>query len=100
MKKIRHLINYDNADLKNQLAKITYSFNKYDNFNRIERGLKIYNALIDYNIRNEVIPDRANYYLDSLIQSSQTDHVLEMKSYFPSNVGHAKSVFVAQITPY
>ncbi|MGI4992880.1 YiiX/YebB-like N1pC/P60 family cysteine hydrolase [Halobacteriovorax sp. GFR7] len=72
MKKIRHLVNYDNAELKNQLAKITYSYNKYDNYNRIERGLAIYQELLKYDYDNEVRPDRANYYLDSLIQSSQS----------------------------
>ncbi|MFG1591298.1 YiiX/YebB-like N1pC/P60 family cysteine hydrolase [Halobacteriovorax sp. CON-3] len=72
MKKIRHLINYDNAELKNQLAKITYSYNKYDNYNRIERGLGLYHDLLKFNHDNKVVVDRANYYLDSLIQSSQS----------------------------
>ncbi|EPZ51089.1 NlpC-P60 family hydrolase [Bacteriovorax sp. BAL6_X] len=72
MKKIRHLINYDNAELKNQLAKITFSYNKYDNYNRIERGLEIYQKLLKFDYDNKVVPDRANYYLDSLIQSSQS----------------------------
>ncbi len=90
MKKIRHLINYDNAELKNQLAKITFSYNKYDNYNRIERGLNLYNELNAYNIENDIIPDRANYYLDSLIQSSQ--------SFVKLNKDFKKGIFGRKVT--
>ncbi|WP_419168507.1 YiiX/YebB-like N1pC/P60 family cysteine hydrolase [Halobacteriovorax sp.] len=99
MKKIRHLVNYDNADLKNQLAKITYSFNKYDNYNRIERGLKLYDNLVNYYIKHDVIPDRANYYLDSLIQSSQS--FVKLDKEFKSGIfGRKVSMIWRYITDY
>lgn len=99
MKKIRHLINYDNADLKNQLAKITYSYNKYDNYNRIKRGMKIYNDLVKYYYKNAIIPDRANYYLDSLIQSSQSFVELD-KEFKKGILGRKFSMIWDYITDY
>lgn len=99
MKKIRHLINYDNADLKNQLAKITYSYNKYDNYNRIEQGMKIYSDLTKYYFKNAIIPDRANYYLDSLIQSSQSFAQLD-KEFKRGILGRKFSMIWDYITDY
>lgn len=99
MKKIRHLINYDNAKLKNQLAKITHSFNKYDNYNRIEFGLKLYKDLEKFATQHQIKPDRANYYLDSLIYSSQSFTKLN-KEFKKGIFGRKLSQFYNYIADY
>lgn len=88
IKKLRHLLNYDNADLKYPLAKITKSFNSSQNFAMTARSLKFLSELEEYEKENKIEIDDDQEYLNLVIKGTVSYGELNKK--FHGKIWRAK----------
>lgn len=82
--KIRHLINYDNAQKKYGIAKITKDFNKISNYTRVAKAINLFKDLEKNNLDKEstkslATANKEEFNLNSYIQNSHSFKELDKK---------------------
>ncbi len=91
LRKIRHIINYDNDEKKYGLTGLTKQFNSVKYYNRAEKAFVFYEKVREFEQQHDLVMDQDHSFLEKVIQSSLSYH--EMKRLVKKSIWRRKLRF-------